>query len=270
MKHALIAAVGSASIVVSADAGLAGLVAFSRNMGSNTVIDVFVAVTASDDRFLAVRAATSDATFLQRPGMASKTWRPDLEGAGSTRNTADDSFMTAGTLQGGLVGGQHYASITTERQDSFDSAAADWWVATPASAPSVTLPMDPETGLGAVAWLTSNPLSADNAPELMSRWAGRFARTDSRRVGSFAGPAVPAASNGFGFGVWVSHLVLEGRNKRIGVDFAFRATAAVRDTATGQVTEAAFEFPGTPVPSPGACALLGAAAATGGVRRRRH
>lgn len=268
MKHALIAAIGSASIALSADAGLAGLVAFSRNMGSRTVVDVFVAVTNPNDRFLAVQGAASDGTFLQRPDMAGKTWRPDVEGMGSTRNTADDSFMTAGTLQGGLVAGNHHASTTTEREDNFDSAAADWWVATQSSSPANRLPMDPETGLGAAAWLSSDPSSVDNRTELMSRWAGRFARTDSRRVEGGTGPAVPAASNGFGYGVWVSHLVLAARNQQIGIDFSFRATAAVIDAATGQVTQAEFEFPAAPVPTPGACALLGAAAIMGGSRRR--
>jgi hypothetical protein len=267
MKHAFIVALGSASIVASADAGLAGLVAFSRNMGSRTVIDVFVAVTNPNDRFLAVEGAASSATFLQRAGMSSKTWRPDVEGMGSTRNTADDSFMTAGTLQGGLVAGNHHASATTERQQSFSSSAADWWVATQSSSPAVTLPMDPETGLGSAAWLSNDPLSVDNRPELMSRWAGRFGRTDSRRVG--AGPAVPAASNGFGYGIWVSHLVLGSRNQRIGIDFSFRATALVMDASSGQVTQAEYEFPAAPVPTPGACALLGAAAVTGGTKRRR-
>lgn len=269
MKHAFIVALGSASIAASADAGLAGLVAFSRNMGSSTVIDVFVAVTNPNDRFLAVEGATSNGTFLQRPGMSSKTWRPDVEGMGSTRNTADDSFMTAGTLQGGLVAGNHLASATTERQENLNSAAADWWVATQASSPAVSLPTDPGTGLGYAAWTSSDPLSVDNRTELMSRWAGRFDRTDSRRVDVGAGPAVPAASNGFGYGIWVSHLVLGSRNQRIGIDFSFRATALVMDASSGQVTQAEYEFPAAPVPTPGACALLGAAAVTGGTKRRR-
>ena len=43
----------------------------------------------------------------------------------------------------------------------------------------------------------------------------------------------------------------------------------VMDASSGQVTQAEYEFPAAPVPTPGACALLGAAAVMGGTKRRR-
>ncbi|MCX5639564.1 MAG: hypothetical protein NT059_01955, partial [Planctomycetota bacterium] len=110
MKTCLIAIVGTASIVASADAGFLGFVASVRTVGANTVIDIFAGVDNASDKFLNVYNANISTSltggFVQKAGLATKTWKPDTAGFTSTRNTNDDSFMTAGTFSGGAYGGE--------------------------------------------------------------------------------------------------------------------------------------------------------------------
>ena len=157
MKHALIAVVGAASIVAGADAGFAAWVAYRRNVGATTVIDVFAAVTNASDKFLNVYNLQTNGTFVQKAGLATKTWKPDVAGFTSTRNTSDDSFMTAGTFSGGAYGGEYYASSNTNADPNFTGTS---WNATPASAAATAIPNN-------AGWYTGDPTSADNTAELM-------------------------------------------------------------------------------------------------------
>jgi hypothetical protein len=248
MKTGLIAFLGAASLVASADAGFTGFVAFSRNVGANTVIDVFAAVTNASDKFLNVYNVVSNGSFVQKAGLSSKTWKPDAANFTSTRSVADDSFMTAGTGAGG------YASSLTGGDPNFTGAS---WNGTPSSLPAETIPTN-------AGWFTNDPFSADNAAELMSSWAGGYNRTDSFFVASRAGYAAPGNSGGTTYGIWCAHLVVTNMNRQIGYNFSFRASASIKDGVNGAVTQATYEF----VPAPGALGLL-AVAGIAGARRRR-
>jgi hypothetical protein len=251
----LIAVVGAAAVVASADAGLAGFVAFSRNVGANTVIDIFAATTNASDKFLNIYDTSSNGTFVQKAGLATKTWKPDVAGFTSTRNTSDDSFMTAGTFSGGAYGGEYYASSNSNADPNFTGTS---WSATPASAAATTIP-------ALAGWYTGDPTSVDNNAELMSSWAGiSFARTNSVLVSAFGGSVAPANSNAATHGIWISHLVVAGNNKVIGTDFTFAASASIKDGTNGTTTQARYQF----VPAPSALALLGVAGV--GSRRRRQ
>ena len=252
MKIGFIAFAGAASLVASADAGFAGFVAYSRNVGANTVIDVFAAVTNASDKFLNVYDLNSNGTFVQKAGLANKTWKPDVAGFTSTRNTADDSFMTAGTFSGGAYGGEYYASSNTVADPNFTGTS---WNATPASAAATAIP-------SLAGWYTGDPTSVDNNAELMSTWAGSFTRRDSTLVSAAGGYAAPANSNAATRGIWISHLVVAGTNKVIGVDFTWQGSASIKDGVTGATTQATYN-----IPAPGALALLGVA---GFASRRRR
>ena len=256
MKIGFIAFAGAASLVASADAGFAGFVAYSRNVGTNTVIDVFAAVTNASDKFLNVYDTVSNGTFVQKAGLATKTWKPDAAGFTSTRSVSDDSFMTAGTFSGGAYGGDYYASGNTNGDPNFNPSTT--WSPTPASAPATTIPTN-------AGWYTGDPPSVDNGAELMSTWASSVGatRSDSNLVSTTAPWAAPATSAGATYGIWVSHLVVAGNNKVIGVDFTFAASASIKDLVSGNTTQARYN-----IPAPGALAVLGLAGLAGGRRRR--
>jgi hypothetical protein len=241
MKIAIVGIVGAASLVASADAGFLGFVASARNVGGNTVIDIFAGVQNASDKFLNVYDLTSNGTFVQKAGLATKTWKPDAAGFTSTRNTADDSFMTAGTFSGGAYGGEYYASTNTNGDPNFTGTS---WNATPASALATTIP-------ALAGWYTGDPTSVDNSAESLAGLVGRVNGTGA------------ASAN---FGVWVAHLVVAGNNKVIGQggDFTFSAFASIKDGATGQTSQGNSSFI---VPAPGAIALLGVAGLAS--RRRR-
>ena len=250
----LIAVVGAASVVASAEAGFLGFVAYSRNVGANTVIDVFAATTNASDKFLNVFDTTSNGIFVQKAGLATKTWKPDIAGFTSTRNTSDDSFMTAGTFSGGAYGGEYYASPNSNADPNFTGTS---WSATPASAAATTIP-------NRAGWYTGDPTSVDNNAESLSSWAGiSFARFDSLLVTAYGGSSVPANSNAATRGIWISHLVVSGNNKVIGVDFSFTASASIKDGVSGATTQARYQF----IPAPGVLAVLGVAGIAS--RRRR-
>ena len=233
----LIAVVGAATVVASADAGFLGFVASARNVGANTVIDIFAGVQNASDKFLNVYDLNSNGTFVQKAGLATKTWKPDAAGFGSTRNTSDDSFMTAGTFSGGAYGGEYYASTNTNGDPNFTGNS---WNATPASAAATTIP-------ALAGWYTGDPTSVDNSAESLAGLVGRVNGTGA------------ASAN---FGIWCAHLVLAG-NKVIGTDFTFSAFASIKDGVSGATTQANSFF----VPAPGALAILGVAGLAS--RRRR-
>ena len=241
MKTVLFVASAAAAVAASADAGFLGFVASARNVGGNTVIDIFAGVSNASDKFLNVYNTSSNGVFVQKAGLANKTWKPDAAGFTSTRNTADDSFMTAGTFSGGAYGGEYYASTNTNGDPNFTGTS---WNATPASALATTIP-------ALAGWYTGDPTSVDNSAESLAGLVGRVNGTGA------------ASAN---FGVWVAHLVVAGNNKVIGQggDFTFSAFASIKDGATGQTSQGNSSFI---VPAPGAIALLGVAGLAS--RRRR-
>jgi MYXO-CTERM domain-containing protein len=238
MKTVLFAAAAASAVVASADAGFLGFVASSRTVGAVTVIDIFAGVQNANDKFLNVYNTTSNGVFVQKAGLANKTWKPDAAGFTSTRNTLDDSFMTAGTFSGGAYGGEYYASTNTNGDPNFTGTS---WNATPASPAATTIP-------ALAGWYTGDPTSVDNNAESLAGLVGRVNGTNAA---------------GANFGIWCAHLVLTG-NQVIGTDFTFSAFASIKDGVSGAVSQASSSFP---VPAPGAIALLGLAGLS--ARRRR-
>jgi hypothetical protein len=234
-----LAAFAGAAIAAATSADVAGFVAFSRNVGSSTVIDVYAAVTASSDRFLNVFNAkvASTTNFVQKTGLATKTWKPDMAGFGSTRDTADDSFMTAGTFGGGEYGGEYYASSNSNGDPNFTGTS---WTATPASAAAVTVPNN-------AGWYTGDPTSVDNAAESLASVPGT--RIDSVRVSGSAGTST---SNAAQFGIWVGHLVVSGTNRTVGEGGSVTWDAEVSiKPAAGTTQQGRFKLviPASPVPT---------------------
>ena len=238
MKTVLFVAAAASAVVASADAGFLGFVASSRTVGAVTVIDIFAGVQNANDKFLNVYNTTSNGVFVQKAGLATKTWKPDAAGFTSTRNTLDDSFMTAGTFSGGAYGGEYYASTNTNGDPNFTGTS---WNATPASPAATTIP-------ALAGWYTGDPTSVDNNAESLAGLVGRVNGTNAA---------------GANFGIWCAHLVLTG-NQVIGTDFTFSAFASIKDGVSGAVSQASSSFP---VPAPGAIALLGLAGFS--ARRRR-
>jgi MYXO-CTERM domain-containing protein len=238
MKTVLFVAAAASAVVASADAGFLGFVASSRTVGAVTVIDIFAGVQNANDKFLNVYNTTSNGVFVQKAGLATKTWKPDAAGFTSTRSTLDDSFMTAGTFSGGAYGGEYYASTNTNGDPNFTGTS---WNATPASAAATTIP-------ALAGWYTGDPTSVDNNAESLAGLVGRVNGTNAA---------------GANFGIWCAHLVLTG-NQVIGTDFTFSAFASIKDGVSGAVSQASSSFP---VPAPGAIALLGLAGLS--ARRRR-
>ena len=246
MRTAIFATAASAIIVTSADAGFAGFVAYSRNTGSYTVIDIFAAVTNANDRLLNVYNVQSNGIFTQRNTASAKAWRPE---ASSSRSTSDDSFMTIGTGPGG------FASASTAGDPNFTGTS---WSPSPTSDPAITIP-------ALAGWYTQDPLSTDIQAENMSSWGSGFRRTDSSLVSGDFPPAwpFPSWSSSAVYGVWCAHLVVANNFRQIGYNFSFQASASVKDGITGATTQATYQF----VPAPGAAAVLGALAVTRSRRR---
>ena len=237
MKTVAIAIVGTASLVASADAGFLGFVGSVRNVGGNTVVDVFAGVSNASDKFLNVYNTVSNTTFVQKTGLLNKTWKPDAAGFNSTRNTLDDSFMTAGTFSGGIYGGEYYASTNTNADPN---STGNSWNATPGSAAATTIP-------NLAGWYTGDPTSVDNVTESLLGMIGRQ---------NLSGGDTATR------GIWVAHFVVAGENALIN----FSAFTSIKDGVSGAVSQSqssgAFN-----VPAPGALALLGLA---GFASRRRR
>ena len=234
---AAIAIVGTASLVASADAGFLGFVASVRTVGANTVIDVFAGVSNASDKFLNVYNTVSNGVFVQKAGLATKTWKPDTAGFTSTRNTLDDSFMTAGTFSGGQYGGEYYASSNTNGDPNFTGSS---WNATPASPAATTIP-------NLAGWYTGDPTSVDNVSESL---LGLVNRQD------LSGGA--AATRG----IWCAHFVVA----TAGGNINFGAFTSIKDGVNGGTSQAGSS--GTfIVPAPGALALVSLA---GFASRRRR
>jgi fibronectin type 3 domain-containing protein len=235
IRTAALGLTGAAALSATAAADLAGFVAFTRNVGSNTVIDVFVGVTNASDKFLNVYATNSNGTFVQKAGLATKTWKPDMAGFGSTRATADDSFMTAGTFSGGSYGGEYYASANTNGDPSFTGTS---WNGTPASAAATTIPYvdmgNPDNdGAG---WYSGDPPSEDNGAEPLADIPGT--RSNSTRISGGGAASAASATHG----IWVAHLVLSGNNRTLGEGGTATWAASASVTSGGSTVQARHRF----------------------------
>ena len=250
---AAIAIVGTASLVASADAGFLGFVASVRTVGANTVIDIFAGVDNASDKFLNVYNANISTSlaggFVQKAGLATKTWKPDTAGFTSTRNTLDDSFMTAGTFSGGQYGGEYYASSQTNGDPNFTGSS---WNATPASPAATTVPAN-------AGWYTGDPTSVDNRAESLAGMIGRVNTGATAASGNTLGSAGTANAN---FGIWCGHIVVAG-NGIMGTNLLWSASISIKDGVTGATDQRISSF----VPAPGALALVGLA---GFASRRRR
>jgi len=175
--------------------------------------------------------------FVQKAGLATKTWKPDTAGFTSTRNTLDDSFMTAGTFSGGSYGGEFFASANTNGDPNFTGNS---WNATPGSAAATTIP-------NLAGWYTGDPTSVDNVTESIAGLVNRQNLSGGESATR---------------GIWVAHFVVAGNNAVIN----FSAFTSIKDGVSGAVSQSqssgAFN-----VPAPGALALLGLAGFA--ARRRR-
>ena len=253
MKTCLIAIVGTASIVASADAGFLGFVASVRTVGANTVIDIFAGVSNESDKFLNVYNVNISTTlaggFVQKPGLATKTWKPDTAGFSDTRNTIDDSFMTAGTFSGGAYGGEFYASSNTNGDPNFTGSS---WNATPASPAATTVPVN-------AGWYTGDPTSVDNRAESL---AGMIGRVNSGSTAASGNTAGSVGSANAAYGIWCGHIVVAG-NGTMGTNVLWSASISIKDGVTGATDQRISSF----VPAPGALALVGLA---GFASRRRR
>ena len=250
---AAIAIVGTASLVASADAGFLGFVASVRTVGANTVIDIFAGVDNASDKFLNVYNANISTSlaggFVQKAGLATKTWKPDTAGFGSTRNISDDSFFTAGTFSGGAYGGEFYASSNTNGDPNFTGSS---WNATPASPAATTVPAN-------AGWYTGDPTSVDNRAESLAGMIGRVNSGSTAASGNTAGSVGSANAN---FGIWCGHIVVAG-NGIMGTNLLWSASISIKDGVTGATDQRISSF----VPAPGALALVGLA---GFASRRRR
>ena len=236
MKNMILAVSAVSAVTFSANAGFLGFVASARNVGGNTIVDVFAGVSNASDKFLRVYNTVSDTVFVQMNSLTTKTWKPDSAGFTSTRNTLNDSFMTAGTFAGGQYGGEYYASGNTNGDTNFTGTS---WNATPAaSALATTIP-------NLAGWYTGDPTSVDNVSEGLLGMVGRVNGTG----------AADATR-----GIWCAHLVIAGNDAA----WNFSAFASIKDGLTGVETSGTSTFA---VPAPGAVALLGLAGFA--ARRRR-
>ena len=260
MKIAALTIVGTASLVASANAGFLGFVASVRTVGANTVIDIFAGVGNSSDKFLNVYNANISTSlaggFVQKPGLATKPWKPDTAGFTSTRNTSDDSFFTAGTFSGGAYGGEFYASSNTNGDPNFTGTS---WNATPASPAATTVPAN-------AGWYTGDPTRVDNRAESLAGMIGRINAAATAASGNTAGSLGGATAN---YGIWCGHLVVVGTGMRshdiVQGNILWSASMSIKDGVTGATDQRISTF--AAVPAPGALAVL---AIAGFASRRRR
>ena len=241
MKNFIIAAVGTASFIASADAGVLGYSAFSYTASNgNVVIDVFTVVSNASDRLLNVynvnlnttQGGSTLATFVQQAGTATRGWKPDA--TTSTRSNTVDSFMTIGVDTGAPYEGQYYASAGTGADGNF----TNW------SSLAPTVPVN-------AGWFLSPPTLPDNVAESMSGMTGTRVNTGTAGTSNL--------------GIWCAHLVMAPGTASV----FWGGTSAVKDGVTGATVTTTAQSTNllAVVPAPGALALLGIAGFSS--RRRR-
>jgi MYXO-CTERM domain-containing protein len=240
MKNFIIAAVGTASFIASADAGVLGYSAFSYTASNgNVIIDVFTVVSNASDRLLNVfnvnltttQGGSTLATFVQQTGTATRGWKPD--GNSSTRSNIIDSFMTIGVNEGTTYEGQYYAAANTSPDGSFTFGWSTLGTTVPANA----------------GWFLTPPTLPDSLAESLTGMTGTRVNLG------------PAGQDG-ALGIWCAHLVMSGST----TSCLWGATAAVKDGVTSLVSTGSVAA-GELIPAPGAIALMGLAGFA--ARRRR-
>jgi len=240
MKHStFIAIVGTASIVASAEAGFLGWVASVRTVGANTVIDIYAGVDNASDKFLNVYNANISTTlggggFVQKAGLATKTWKPDTAGFSDTRNTSDDSFYTAGTFSGGAYGGEFYASSNSNGDPNFTTTS---WNATPASPAATTVPAN-------AGWYTGDPSSVDNRAESLAGMIGRINTPATAASGNTPGSL---GTTNAAYGIWCGHLVVAGTGT-MGTNILWFASSSIKDGVNGTTDQRISRFGVLPPP----------------------
>ena len=222
LKHSIfIAIVGTASIVASAEAGFLGFVASVRTIGGNTVIDIYAGVDNASDKLLNVYYTNTFTTiaggFVQKAGVATKTWKPDIAGFTSDRSISDDSFFTTGTFSGGAYGGIYFASSNTTADPTF-LVPGNFWSATPASPAATTVPAN-------AGWYTGDPLSVDNRAESLAGMVGRVNTGVTAASGNTAGSLGTANAN---YGIWCGHIVVAGAGS-MGSSVRWSAAVSIKD-----------------------------------------
>jgi hypothetical protein len=241
MKNFIIAAVGTASFIASADAGVLGYSAFSYTASNgNVIIDVFTVVSNASDRLLNVynvnltttQGGSTLATFVQQTGTATRGWKPD--GNSSTRSNIIDSFMTIGVDGGAPYEGQYFAAANTSPDGNF----SNW------SSLAPTVPVD-------AGWFLTPPTLPDNLAESMSGMTGTRVNTGTAGTSNL--------------GIWCAHLVMAPGTSSV----FWAGSSAVKDGVTGATVTTTAQSTNLlqVIPAPGALALLGIAGFSS--RRRR-
>ena len=201
--------VAASSLAAAAHAEFLGFVAFVRQSGPNTVIDVFAGVTNPNDRVLNCYnrsiSTSLSAGFVHVPGPTTRAWKPDLET--NTRASSVDSFMTMGVQGGAPESGQFYASATTGADGNF----TNW-----SSGDATTVPAN-------AGWFGSPPTLPDNRAEPLVGIIGT-----RQNLGNNASAQ---------YGVWCAHLVVANTDPTFTVNFGGQVT--VRDGVTGAVLQQA-------------------------------
>ena len=244
MKTLSCAIIGAASIVASSEAGFRGFVAYAKQSGAYTFVDLFCAVDNASDKFLNIYNTASNGSFFQATGLANKTWKPDAANFNSTRDSID-SFMTAGTYSGAAYGGAYYASGNSNADPNFTGTS---WNATPASAAAATIP-------ALAGWYTGDPTSVDNKAIALATIATDFGgtRVNSGATASGNGGSATVGSANSLYGIWCSHLCFA--NTTVSAAMAglqWDACASIKDGANGSTSQGH----SWNLPAPSALALL--------------
>ena len=207
-KKNITGVVAASLLATAAHAEFLGFVAFVRQSGPNTVIDVFAGVRNSNDRLLNCYnrsiSTSLPAGFVQLSGAATRGWKPDA--ATSTRGSSNDSFMTVGSEGGASSSGEFYASSSTGADGNFSN-----WSTTGAE----TVP--PNAG-----WYISPPTLPDNVAEPLVGMVGTRVNLGNNANAEH--------------GVWCAHLVLANNAPTFNVNFGGQVT--LRDGVTGATLQA--------------------------------
>lgn len=219
--------------------GVVGLASQYRTVSDKRVVDLWMVVDSTSDRFSSVTNVTlttnASGGFYQETTQYRKTWKYDLNSP-ENRNTID-SFVTAGTYNGvPEADGEYYASFNTVANSGFTGTS---WTATPASAPANSMPVN-------AGWFTSDTSSPDSiVVENLSGYSNMV----------YSSTAAQNAAKGY----WIAHLVMLDK---VGLSGSFTATLGAVNPAS-QLTVTNFDLFNSPsggggaVPEPTSAITLG-------------
>jgi hypothetical protein len=231
------AMVGAFSLATTgAHAGFVGWTGYVHSSGGYVMLDVFAAVSNSQDHLLNVfntQITANGTTFYQAPGLATKAWSPYF---GTSSMDSADSFVTLGVFEST---GTNYSATGTAGDPNFAGYSP-----TPVSAPSTTIP----AGAG---WYTTQPLSSESDAK----------PTPAFFTGSWQGAQAP-------MGIWVAHFAFEASTITAARSVSFLGTAGYR-VGPSTVAEFGTNAQVFMLPAPGALALVAGAATRLRSRRTR-